>query len=123
MALSRERFVMDGRIENITRRRGAPPLTKSDLACNWLQESDVAEWVRVQHADCWQEWREAQELAASAARLAASLHEVGWDVLEAADVIEAGGVAAETNGAKNAHVLGRWSPSRTSRARRPCGWR
>jgi len=43
MALSPERCVMDGRTGNITRWRGAPPLTKSDFACNWLQESDVAE--------------------------------------------------------------------------------
>jgi len=34
MALSPERFVMDGRTGNITRRRGAPPLTMSDFACN-----------------------------------------------------------------------------------------
>ena len=55
----------------------------------------------MQHAACWQEWREAQELAASAARLAANVHEVGWDVLEAADVMEASGVAAATNGVEN----------------------
>ena len=101
MVLSPGRFVMDGRTGNITRRRGAPPLTKSDFACTWLQESDVAEWVRVQHAACWQEWREAQELAASAARLAANVHEAGWDVIEAADVMEASGVAAATNGVEN----------------------
>jgi len=101
MALSPERFVMDRRTGNITRRRGAPPLTMSDFACNWLQESDVAEWVQVQHAACWQKLREAQELAASAARLAANVHEVGWDVLEAANVMEASGVAAATNGVEN----------------------
>jgi len=101
MVLSPQRFVMDGRTGNITRRRGAPPLTKSDLACTWLQESDVAEWVRVQHAACWQEWREAQELAASAARLAANVHEVGWDVIEAANVMDVNGVAAATNGVEN----------------------
>jgi len=101
MALSPERFVMDGRTGNIMRRRGAPPLAKSDFASNWLQESDVAEWVRVQHAACWKEWREAQELAASAARLAANVHEVGWYVLDVADVMEASGVAAGTHGVEN----------------------
>jgi len=101
MALSPERFVMDRRTENITRRRGAPPLTISDFSCTWLQESDVAEWVQVQHAACWQKLREAQELTASAARLAANVHEVGWDVLEATNVMEASGVAAATNGVEN----------------------
>jgi len=101
MVLSPGRFFMDGRTGNITRRRGAAPLSKSDFACTWLQESDVAEWVRVQHAACWQEWREAQELAASAGRLAANVHEVGWDVIEAANVMEVNGVAAATNGVES----------------------
>jgi len=57
--------------------------------------------VRVKHAACWQKWREAQELAASAARLAANIHEVGWDVVEAANVMQANGTAAATNGAEN----------------------
>ena len=101
LVLSSERYTKDNKTGNITRRRGAPPLTKSDFTCPWLHEPDVAEWVRVQHAACWQDWREAQELAASAARLAANVHEVGWDVVEAANVMQANGIAAATNGAEN----------------------
>ena len=59
MVLSPERFIMNGRTGTITRRREDPPLPKSNFACTWLQESNEAEWVRVQHATCWQEWREA----------------------------------------------------------------
>jgi len=86
---------------NITRRRGAPALTKSDFECPYLSERDVAEWVRVQHDACWKEWREGQELAATGEKLAANVHHIGWDVVAAADVMEANGIAAATNAAEN----------------------
>jgi len=52
LVLSPERYAKDNKTGNITRRRGAPPLNKSDFACTWLQEPDDDEWVRVQHAAC-----------------------------------------------------------------------
>jgi len=100
LRLDPSRFNIDNK-GNITRRRGAPALTKSDFECSYLSEKDVAEWVRVQHDACWKEWREGQELAATGEKLAANVHDVGWDVVAAADVMEANGIAAATNGAEN----------------------
>jgi len=85
----------------ITRRRGAPALTKSDFECPYLWERDVAEWVPVQHHACWKEWREGQELAATGGKLTANVYHIGWDVVASFDVMEASGIAAATNGAEN----------------------
>jgi len=100
LRLDPSRFNIDNK-GNITRRRGAPALIKSDFECSYLSERDVAEWVRVQHDACWKEWREEQELAATGEKLAANVHDVGWDVVAAADVLEANGIAAATNGAES----------------------
>jgi len=100
LRLDPSRFNIDNK-GNITRRRGAPALTKSDFECTYLSEKDVAEWVRVQHDACWKEWRDGQELAATGEKLAANVHDVGWDVVAAADVMEANGIAAATSGTEN----------------------
>jgi len=75
LRLDPSRFSIDTK-GNITRRRGAPALTRSDFECPCLSERGVAEWVRVQHDACWKEWREGQELVATGEKLAANVHHI-----------------------------------------------
>jgi len=51
LRLDLSRFNLDNK-GNITRRRGAPALTKSDFECPYLSERDGAKWVSAQHDAC-----------------------------------------------------------------------
>jgi len=105
LVLSPDRFQMDNKTGNVTRRRTAPPLSSSDYVCPLVTDAVVAEWVRAHHAACWADWRQSQEAAAAAADIVANIHQSGMRTVAAADFMAGTGIVAASNNADKRPVF------------------
>ena len=123
LVLSPDRFQINNKTGNVTRRRTAPPLSSSDFVCPLVTDAVVAEWVRAHHAACWADWRQSQEAAAAAADIVANIHQSGMRTVAAADLMAGPASLPRRTTRKTGQFLRRWRLRWKIPTRRPSGRR